>query len=274
MTVTYMEEMASGRTAKNTKGKRTYQAQFRLTTSVQTDRPYDVGSHPSLPVIGSPHPDDADAYCVELSVEPSEPWSGWTVTASYEYSEYEITPNPTSEPAVITWSSEQFQKPAAIDINGYMIVNSAGDPFDPPAMMDDARVSCTITKNVSTTPSWFLQYHNAVNSDAFTVDGISIAARKAKIQSVSLGEWQSRGGYPFRVLSYSMTFRYEEWPLVLLDAGMRKISGTTRVSIPNADAPVPLNGAGQPIAQPTYLNAVYGTFYVYRQLAFSGLPLT
>lgn len=273
MTITYIEEIASGRTAKNTKGIRSYQAQFRLSTSVQTERAYDVGSHPLLPVIGSIHPDDVYAYCTDLSVDPTGPWAIWTVTASYS-TEREITENPLLEPAVITWGSEQYQKPVTIDKEDNLIVNSAGDPFDPPAMMDDARVSVTVTKNVASIPSWVLQYHNAINSASFTIDGTTIAARVAKVQSVSIGERQFRGGVQFRVLTYSMTFRYEGWPLVVLDAGMRKISGTTRVPIANADAPVPLDGLGAPIAEPTFTNAVYGTFHVYREVPFSALPLT
>jgi hypothetical protein len=272
MTVTYLEEMASGRTAKNSKGVRTYQAQFKLTTSEQTDRPYDVGSHPSLPYIGMPHPDDPYAWCTDLSIDPSDPWSGWTATATWT-TEREVTQNPTSEPAVITWSSDQYQKPAVVDNDDYLIVNSAGDPFDPPAMMDDSRISVTVVKNVSATPAWVLQYHNAVNSNAFTIDGISIAAGVAKIQSISISELMWRGAYSYKVLSYTMALRYEGWILYLLDAGMRKISGSTRVSIPNADAPVPLNGLGQPIAEPTFLNAVYGQFNVYRSLSFASLPI-
>jgi hypothetical protein len=244
-----------------------------MLTDLQTESAYDVGSHPSLPKIGSVHPDDPYAWCSDIEVSPSDPWAGWTVTASYT-TEREITENPLSEPAVITWNSEQYQKPAVIDKEDDLIVNSAGDPFDPPAMMDDARVSVTVTKNVASVPAWVLQYHNAINSASFTIDGTTIAARVAKVQSLSIGERQFRNGVQFRVLSYSLTFRYEGWPLVLLDAGMRKISGDTRVPIANADAPVPLDGLGAPIADPTFTNAVYGTFYVYREVPFSSLPMT
>jgi len=273
MTVIYLEEIASGRTAKNTRGIRTYQAQFRLMTTVQTDRPYDVGSHPSLPVIGSAHPDDIYAYCFELSVDPTEPWAGWTVTASYT-TEREITENPLSEPAVIVWGSEQYQKPAVKDKNDNLIVNSAGDPFDPPAMMDDSRVSVTVTKNVSAAPAWVLEYHNTINSNSFTIDGVSVAARTAKMQAISISEWQSRGGVAFKVLSYTLSFQYQGWPLVLLDQGMRKISNSKRVPIPNADSPVPLDGTGQPIVDPKFDNVVFGTFYVYREVSFASLPMT
>lgn len=272
MTVIYVEEISSGRTAKNSKGVRSYQAQFCLITTSQTDRPYDVGSHPSLPLIGSPHPDDPTAFCTDLDVVNSDPWAGWTVTAAYS-TEREISENPLLERAVITWGSDQFQRPAVIDKFGNLIVNSAGDPFDPPAMIDDSRVSCTVTKNVSAAPSWLLEYHNATNSDSFIIDDVPVAARTAKVQAVSLGEWQSRSGIDYRVLSYTLSFQYEGWPLVLLDQGMRKISGSKRVPIPNADSPVPLDGTGQPIAEPTYLNAVSGTFYVYREVPFSALPM-
>jgi len=273
MTITYIEEKADGRWAKNSKGARTYQAQFLLTTSSQTERPYHVGSHPWLPRIGSVHPDDYLAYCTDLSVDPTDPWSGWTVTASYT-TEREITENPLLEPAVITWGTEQYQKPAVVDTSGNLIVNSAGDPFDPPFMMDDARPTVTFSKNVVAAPAYLLSFQDAVNTDAFTIDGVPVAAGVAKVQSVGLSEWQRREEYAYRVVTITLSFRREGWVVQPLDAGMREISGSTRRSIPNADAPVPLNGLGVAIAEPTFANAVYGNYYVYTEKAFSALPMS
>ena len=63
MTITYKGEINLGQ-ARNSLGVRTYTRQFRLTTSLNTEREYNVGSHASLPQIGSVHPSDSAAYCV------------------------------------------------------------------------------------------------------------------------------------------------------------------------------------------------------------------
>jgi hypothetical protein len=57
VTITYKGEINLGQ-ARNSLGIRTYTRQFRLTTSLNTEREYDVGSHASLPQIASVHPSD------------------------------------------------------------------------------------------------------------------------------------------------------------------------------------------------------------------------
>ena len=185
MAVTNLGEDPGGRTATNTKGVRTYSRRWKLETSSKSDDAYAVGSASGLPLIGSAHPSDAGAFCVSLSVSNDDPWKGWKVTAEYS-SEYELTTNPINDPAIITWGSEQFQKVAVEDTSGHAILNSFGDYYDPPAMMDDSRRTVTITKNLAAVPSWILSYQDAVNNDVFTIDGFSVAIGKAKMQSVTV----------------------------------------------------------------------------------------
>ena len=83
MTITYKGEIPAGRQARNALGIRTYQRQFRLLTDSRSDGPYAIGSNASLPSIGSAHPEDASAWCRELTVENDEPYTGWIVTANY-----------------------------------------------------------------------------------------------------------------------------------------------------------------------------------------------
>lgn len=279
MSVTFVEEIGAGRRATNNRGMRSYSRQFRLTTSAQSDGPYAVGSHPSLPLIGSLHPEDSGAWCTTLTVENTEPWKGWTVTAEYS-SERELNETATSDPAIITWSSEQFQRPAIIDQDGEAIVNSAGDPFEPPFMMDDSRRVVTVTKNLSSVPSWILTYQDAVNSADFTVDGVLVGEGKAKMQSVTIGEPQSRNGNTFRTVTFSMHLEKNGWLFEPLDAGFRtKIDGVM-ANVRNDDdgelpaLPVPLDGFGNVLVDPSPSTAIYLEFTVYETKDFSLLPLS
>ena len=85
---------------------------------------------------------------MQLQAENTEEWKGWTVTAEYS-SEFTLAENPTNDPATITWGSEQFQRVVVVDKEGDAVVNSAGDPFDPPIMADDSRRVVTVTKNLN-----------------------------------------------------------------------------------------------------------------------------
>lgn len=282
MTVTYKGEIPDGRQAQNTKGVRSYSRSFRLTTSLQSEDAYAVGSHASLPVIGSVHPSDAGAWCNELDVNNSDPWKGWIVVASYS-AERELAENPLNEPAVITWNSEQFQRPAIFSYDFKAICNSAGDPFDPPNMMDDSRHTAVVSKNVANVPVYVRTYQDAVNSDGFTVDGITVAIGLAKIQALNIGEKQKRNGTAFRVITFTIALNKRGWLLEPLDAGFREKSGTPatkRINIVNdgdsaqPTAAVPLDGAGKYLINPTVVNSVFLSFIVYESKAFSELPLS
>ena len=279
MTVIFKEETGEGRSASNEKGMRKYSRAFRLETTSQMDGPYAVGSDANLPVIGSLHPEDSNAWCVSLRVENSNPWKGWTVTAEYT-SEREITEDPTAEPAAITWSSEQFQRPVIDDNSGNAVVNSAGDPFDPPIMRDDSRPVITISKNLAVVPVWIMNYQDAVNSDAFYVDGVLVGAGLAKVQSVSVGEVQRRNGIMFRVVNLVIHLQRNGWLIEAQDVGFRELGTGGRQNIINdvdserPSAPVPLDGAGAHIVSPTAATNVTLSFSVYSTQFFSALPLS
>ena len=280
MTTTLKEEIPSGRTARNSKGARTYTRKFRVTSNDKTDGPFEVGSTSGLPLIGSAHPEDANAFCIELTVENTEPYAGWTVTANYS-DERVIDDNPTDDAAEINWGSEQFQKVAVVDRDGNLIVNSAGDLFDPPAMIDDSRRVVTVSKNLATVPSWILDYQDAINSDTFTIDGISIGVGKAKMQAVTVGPKQRRNSTVFRTVTFTIHLQRDGWVLDILDAGFNRIpTGDTSNRVPITldgvlpSAPYPLNGAGAPLKNPSPTNCVFRSFNVYKTRTFSTLPLT
>jgi len=280
MAVTYVGELSEGRRAQNSKGVRTYTRVFRLTTSSQTDDAYTVGSNGSLPVIGNTHPSDGNAYCSDLDVQCVRGWRIWDVTATYS-TERVLSSTPTSDPTYITWDTEQFQKPATQDKDGKGVVNSAGDPFIPAAQMDDSRRIVTVQKNLANVPTWILSYQDAVNSDTFTIDGRSIAIGEAKMQRVSVGPPEIRNGTTFRQVTFVIALRRDGWAYKLLDQGFNEKDPATATKrkpiyinghLPSS--PVLLDGTGKAQTDPKTANAVYLTFNVYKEQAFSSLPLT
>lgn len=287
MTITYAGIRPESREASNEKGIRTYSRVHLLTTDSKTDDEYAIGSHPDLPYIGEVHPSDSGAWCVGLKPKCVSGYVAWEVTSTYS-SERELAEDPTDEPALTEWDGEQFQRPLVIDEDGNIVCNSAGDPFDPPEMIDDSRLISVTTKNLATVPAWIMEYSNAVNSDSFTLDGVTFAIGTAKMQTPRISKPQSRNGISFREVQITIHYREEGWLSNIIDAGFRQIvnsgsgsgSGATLENIRNPGdnelpaAPVPLNGDGEALENPSPLNNVRLSFRAYRRLPFSALPLT
>lgn len=275
MTVYFLEEDAGARTATNSRGVRTYTRAFKFRVDNQTDDAWEVGSHPDSPRIGQAF---RDAWCISVTPACTDPWKGWTVTAEYS-SEREMNEDPTQDAMQIRVYTEQFQKPAVFDKNGEKIVNSAGDPFDPPLMMDDSRRVISLVRNVAAYPSWVLSYQDAVNSDSFTVRGITYAAGVGKVQSVSISDGQIRNGYQFYTLEVLIHLQKNGWILQPLDVGFRELdyAGTSLINILNPgdnerpSAPVPLDGSGRALANPSTTNNVLLSYSVYDTQPFSVL---
>lgn len=274
-------ETADDRTAENNLGIRTYTRSFLVKTDSRSDGPYTAGSASGLPLIGSTHPEDPSAWCRRLSVRQESPNApqAWRITAFYD-STIELNENPNFEPARVSWTGEKYQEVALSDNAGQAVLNSAGDYFsDPPVMRDQTRPIVTVTKNLPTSPTWILTYQDAVNSAAFTVGGVLIAAGKAKLDVVSVSERQSRNGYDFYTVTMPIHLRREGWTAQPLDAGYRYKSSSSRFIATSDDGtaptqPIPLNGSGAILANPGVANAVFLSFDIYDTADFNALPLT
>ncbi len=229
----------------------------------------------------------------------------WVVTAEYsseylskkEKDEQQYT-NPTDRPATIKWSTAKYNKPAVRDINGNLILNSAGQPFDPPAEKDCSRWTATISKNLEDVPSFILDYCDAINSDEFTIQGLNVLPGVAKIMTIEIGDEQSaqisdHEEITYYVFTYTVEFRSalvmvngvripEGWTLYLLDQGYHQIDpndSTKRIAIKDDSVPAkfttkpwPLNGSGARLANPTASNAFALPQVIYNSKAFSVLP--
>ena len=279
MSVISVNELWDGRDGDyDISGERAYSRVFRVVTDNKTDDFTVVEASGSLPYVGIAYPNDANAYCQKVtgSQESFSP-KVWLVTAAYS-NKKEAAEDPTNDDAEIEWDTEQFQRPAFKDKDNNAIVNSAGDPYLPAVERDDSRRVVTITKNMTSVPSWILTFEDAVNDSSFVVDGITIGARKAKCQKIKVGKLNERNGTTYRQVQIVLHLRKDTWDFEIMDTGLRKKSGSDREVITNDDgteitSPVPLNGSGDVLSNPSESNVVYQTYRTYDELDFSSLPL-
>lgn len=264
-------------------GVRTYTQVWR----VQTDNKWDdaatvlSSTGAGIPFRGMLHPTDNAAYCrsVRARNEGASPF-WWTVTANYS-TEREINDSPLDDPAEISWDGEQYQEVVVYDTNGKAVLNSAGDPFDPPPMRDRTRRTVDIRFNLAAVPTWILDYEDAVNSAAIYIDGLPVAAKAAKCGPVRVSPWKERNDIRYREINLTIHLNKDLWRLQVLDQGFRTINATDptlRDNVTNdgdslePTLPVLLDGGGSALADPSLANAVFLPFDVYPAVDFTILP--
>ena len=285
--------------------------QWRVDTTNNYTDDADIMADAAAVKIGQVHDNDSTCRCIDRACAPESQAQKrqWLYTAMYS-SEVDIREDPLDDPAETEWSTETYQTIAERDIDGDSIVNSAGDPFDPPGEKDDSRWTSVTRKNITpAVPDWIFAYQDGVNSDSFTVDDITITAGWAKLSSIHLSTKQQRNGTEYRVITLTINYRTnnegigsgsgsygsgsdedEPWQLTLLDAGFRELSGTAGssgsaggsaggsllVNIKDSGgddvtAPVPLDGNGYALDEPTPQNAIFLTFQIYHDKIFQDI---
>ena len=310
MTITAVKELWQGREGEWTEDQRSYTRVFRVETDYKYHHAGDIETHGQIPKIGTPYPADYNARCVSV-VPRSESFSPyiWLTTCVYRTkSKEEGSPpefDPTSDRAVIRWNTEIYQKVCDRAFWGTStadgadppplnapprplvgVVNSAGDPFDPPVMIDDCRFGVSVTKNLSVVPPWILGYINAINHRDVWIDNVKVPKRCLKVMSMSVGDWSERNWTSYREVNVAFSVDvtqseegYDGHVRAVLDAGFREKGGirvATRKNIVNDDgsritSPALLDGNGTKIDDPEPGDAVYMKYGVYPEGDFNKL---
>jgi len=172
---------------------------------------------------GDPHPNltvPALARSFEADHSEDDP-TFWLVRVDYRsITEDDIPqPNPIQDPPKISWSASTSRRTLYEDLNGDLIVNYAGLPYDPPVERDESEWVVSYSRNQAVVPFWLLNYENAVNSDPFTVAGYPVAPLKAKISGLKIGDRETRENVSFYPVSLEIHLRAEGWRERRLNAG-------------------------------------------------------
>lgn len=229
----------------------------------------------------STHPNDATYLCKRLRgrQERNSPLH-WIVDADFDtkpWGDEEEEKPPLDRRARIRWSTTKYQKALEKDINGKGIVNSAGMPFNPPPLKDTSRWTATVTKNLALVPPYVLDLPDKLNSGSFTLGGVTVAPKVAKIMAINIGELQVEQDQEFYSFQYTLEFDpIDKWKGKYLQQGILQKSGSDR--IPCIDkhgqpvrSPVPLDSAGAQLSNPTTDNVVYTDYDICDSVDFNSL---
>lgn len=300
MSVTFVRVLKRGRsgTRELGGGKRTYTQVFLVGTDSPLDgsqiarTAIDPKGGPVIPQPGTFYVagNEFDLGCFIKSVEAHEVGETgmlWEVSVTAD-SEMPDPPrdqeNPLDRPPEVSWSFAQFQRVAEKDMAGNAILNSAGQPFDPPIQVDDSRPVCDIERNEDTfDPNIVFAYKDAINSDALDIGGLTVLPGQAKMSNIGARRQFENSQYYWKV-NYQIQVKADGWALSILDQGWYK-TGNNGKPTPCLDdqgnevtSPVLLDGNGgqltlppAPAGQPG--GPFFKTFDVYPELPFAALAL-
>jgi hypothetical protein len=207
----------------------------------------------------------------------------WQIEAEYSTApidQDEQEENPLNRPVKRKWTTNKYRQAIDKDINGQAILNSAGDPYDPPLEVDRSHWTCSFVANVADVPAYILDYEDAINNASIMIGGIPAAQYTAKIDEIDISELKIEGDYEYYEFGFTLEFRREKWnPVKVLDQGMRYKSGSDRKQIMDNSTPARpvssaklLDGAGAVLANPSVSTAVYNSHTCYYAKPFNVLP--
>lgn len=256
----------------------------RVFAVVFPDSSYDDSAalfHPDIPRLRTAHPSRVGLYLTNKSARQADDKNGciWEVVCTYGPGSGALAP--WQEPMIRSWSSQSTEHIVERDIKTEKpIRNSAACPFDPGVTVPRAEGVLTCSRN----ELYFdfgraIKYVDSVNSDVFygAQPGFCRCVGVTAQEQVYQDEAGLRTMYSS--VQYQFAFKnpdFTSWQARILDAGfMKKSDSGALLPITLAgrepSAPVPLDGEGQPLANPETDEPVWLTFTIYPEKPFLSL---
>lgn len=223
--------------------------------ALQTYQNVGIGAYYKTPL-------ESDEFAWVTSIaEEMQNKDSYSYILTVEYGPFDprIVENPLNRPLDISWDGEVYQEYYDVDVEGNNVVNSAGDPFDPPAQRDRSRSTMTIVRNeASFDQNTADALADCVNSDIF----MGAQPGNAKVMPISAKCVFDPIAGLYWTVTYKFAFNKNGWQASILDAGLRQIDPSTQklaqilVEGTPATTPVPLSN-GVVLAQnaePVYLS--------------------
>jgi hypothetical protein len=264
---------------------------YRLTTDNDADTPVLWDNDPRLPQVGDPHPQalaldpDTNVLLRRKRYQEQDVQKKWVVECEYNTGAPDPSlqaQDPLDEPPDIKYGQERVDVAVQYDLDGNLVVNSAGDPFESGLLLEDALPVVTITDNVRTfgvsdqtqyllkcnvLPMW----GQPAGAVLCTTYGASRQYRNGVVYWQRSSSWKLMSALQTILTGGNWQFAN------IVDAGYRQLVGGMRQNITSPGGqqlsrPSLLNGAGavQTAAMPVL---VYRTFTVRTAVDFGGADL-
>ena len=209
----------------------------------------------------------------------------WNVLGEYGLAQIDKTENPLEAPTEVTWSSATYTEPVTVDIDGKAVVNSAGQPFDPPLTQERHPVVATIVYNSeSYNPNTALNFQDYVNDGPATIANLkNVPARMAKILEIGAVQqyWEDISYWRVTVKVEVNNAKWDVgqgWDRRILDQGIYEKDDddkTVRMRTDDGEEvtePLKLNGSGGKL-DPQTADPVFLTRKTFKEADLSTLKL-
>jgi hypothetical protein len=279
MSVVAANEIHTGRTGGDESSPNKSSVRATRVYRVLTDTASDESSIvlAAVPQRGSVHPKNLSLFLKKRTAR-NESFSKlvWIVTLEYSLDREQST-NPLEESPVVTWDTETTSENITQDIDGEAVLNSAGDYYEDGVPVQVAYWTAKIEVKKAAIPLALLTYRNAINNDAFILDGVTIAAYEACFAGIHIGWWEQKNNVWFRQLNITLKFR-GNWREQILDQGIYRlvevdVGSYEKVKCVAEDGtdvtkPVLLDGSGGQLDNPSPSTAVFNTHSIRPELSF------
>lgn len=281
MAVASFVRKPDGRTVQmSTSGAWEHTDRWLLTYDSKEPDPLAFRGDPGVFALGDEHPENSDLLLKRVA-------NGRSVNKSFTAWEFDLVwstislepdkhdPQRYDNPLVATksWGHQQVQEvveKAYVSDDGGSTFSSEmvpvgsteGDLFVNPALMTTRYLSvCNYSRNQLTVSATVLKLPGWVNSDSFTLDGLSVTAGQALCLSAAVSSVKRDILFEFRNVDFQIIIREEGWDDELLNRGVyikNQAGNRQRAPLKNTDfdendqrqwvfanEPVPLNADGQ-----------------------------
>jgi hypothetical protein len=194
---------------------------YKVLVSSDQDDAYVIKNHASCPAIGDSYAQgsstDTSSRVTNIRITPlggrydgptgnAGEWA-WHVEVTYSR-KGETVENPLNRPAKVYYDMEQYDAPLDRDLDDVAVLNSAEQPFDPPALKEDNRIIVRIEKNLATFDAAVAElFSNAVNSATF----IGFAADTLRVTKISASPQEDAVYGDYYAVTAEMQFRAIEY---------------------------------------------------------------
>jgi hypothetical protein len=209
----------------------------------------------------------------------------WTISVNFG-AWNTLTHTPTGDPSLtpISYSYQWQVFEQAVDVaivgknadGSYQygpVLNSAGDPFDPPVTRDQLRGILKIVQNTLTYPVvTYFNYGNVINNDLW--NGFAPYTLKFSPPSMPERPFSQYLNKNYYRNEAEIIFNPYTWNAQPIDRGFNYLVGGQKAKVLDAggtpvSTPVLLDGSGDVLASPSYNNITIFNFQVYQDITFS-----
>lgn len=238
----------------------------------------------AIPLFNSQYSGDLVTFVEDInSVINKNQQSEWLVTVTYaplDDQDDSVSSDPTTDEISYDWVEVLEKEKIWRDANNVPIVTSSGGSFTSLPQIDNAYLSCTVSRNENAyDPDDALAIINHINDDVFSIDGNSYPAGFVKCKgwrgSKRTVKVAGAGTVTYHSESLIFLIKDEIWFGRVFDQDTWYLAAMDTAGLPAGRSPImkggeivtrpqPLNGAGLPIydnGQSTIINAITPVAY-------------